>query len=83
MTSALFLGSALMLAFDVPPLMFPTIEAARSALDSSVTLAPSPHSGRGFQNVSMLGLTGVIVSIMMGLRLLWSIRKSGNLDQAE
>ncbi len=37
----------------------------------------------GIQNLSMLGLMGCLVSIMMGLRLMWAIRKSGNLDQPE
>jgi ubiquinone biosynthesis protein len=38
---------------------------------------------KGEGGVSLLGLTGIIVSLMMGLRLLWAIRKSGNLDQSE
>lgn len=37
----------------------------------------------GIQDLSLLGLTGCIVSILMGFRLLWAIRKSGNLDQSE
>jgi len=37
----------------------------------------------GIQDLSFLGLTGFFVSLMMGLRLMWAIRKSGNLDQAE
>jgi len=65
MTSALFLGSALMLSFKVPPLFFP----GKGPL--------------GIQDLSFLGLTGVIVSLLMGLRLTWAVRKSGNLDQAE
>ena len=35
----------------------------------------------GSGGVSLLGLTGIIVSLLMGLRLLWAIRKSGSLDQ--
>lgn len=65
MTSALFLGSALMLSYKVPPLFFP----GKGPL--------------GIQDLSFLGLTGCIVSILMGLRLMWAIRKSGNLDQPE
>lgn len=65
MTSALFLGSSLMLSYQVPPLFFP----GKGPL--------------GIQNLSFLGLTGCIVSILMGLRLMWAIRKSGNLDQPD
>ena len=65
MTSALFLGSSLMLSYKVSPLMFP---------------APGKW---GIRDISMLGLMGAMVSILMGLRLFWAIRKSGNLDQPE
>ncbi|MDG1874993.1 MAG: AarF/UbiB family protein [Mariniblastus sp.] len=65
MTSALFLGSALMLSSEVPPLLFP---------------GKGPW---GIQDLSLLGLAGCIVSIMMGLRLTWAIRKSGNLDESD
>lgn len=65
MTSALFLGSAMMLSSKVPPLFFP----GKGPL--------------GIQDLSFLGLTGCIVSFLMGLRLIWAIRKSGNLDQPE
>ena len=64
-TSALFLGSSLMLSFKVPPLLF-------------------PGNGRfGIQDLSSLGIAGIVVSMMMGFRLVWAIRKSGNLDQVE
>ncbi|MEM7454149.1 MAG: AarF/UbiB family protein [Planctomycetota bacterium] len=36
----------------------------------------------GIQDLSMFGVMGLVVSIMMGLRLVWSIRKSGNLDKS-
>ena len=65
MTSALFLGSSLMLSYKVPPLFFPG------------------EGPLGIQDLSFLGLTGFIVSLMMGLRLMWAIRKSGNLDEAD
>ena len=65
MTSALFLGSTLMLSYKVPPLFFP---------------GEGPW---GIQDLSFLGLTGLLGSILMGLRLMWAIRKSGNLDQPE
>lgn len=45
-------------------------------------LFPS-EGATGVNNLSILGLTGCIVSMMLGLRLLWAIRKSGNLDQKE
>ena len=67
MTSALFLGSSFLLSYKVPPLLFP---------DPSVTAT-------GINNLSILGLTGCLVSFMIGIRLLWAIRKSGNLDQKE
>ncbi len=65
MSSSLFMGSALMLAFKVPPLWF-------------------PDSGPwGIHDLSILGLTGCMVSFMMGFRLMWAIRKSGNLDHMD
>ena len=64
MTSALFLGSSLMLSYQVPPLLFPE----RGPL--------------GVHDLSVFGLGGAIVSLLMGLRLGWSIRKSGNLDES-
>ncbi|MEM9410187.1 MAG: AarF/UbiB family protein [Planctomycetota bacterium] len=65
MTSALFLGSALMLSYKVSPLMFPD------------------PGHLGIKDISMLGMMGVVLSFAMGMRLLWAIRKSGNLDQPE
>ncbi len=64
-TSALFLGSALMLSYKVPPLLFPE------------------RSWMGLFQLSSMGLTGMIVSLMLGARLVWAIRKSGNLDQPQ
>ena len=63
MTSALFLGSALMLSYKVPPLIFPETGPL------------------GIHDLSLLGLGGAIASLMMGFRVMWSIRKSGNLDE--
>ena len=75
MTSALFLGSSLMLSYKVPPILFPT-----------ETMGPKGEIVRkfpwhGIQDLSALGLAGFIVSLLMGLRLMWAIRKSGNLDE--
>lgn len=66
LTSALFLGSSLMLSNEVPPLMFP---------EGTYYL--------GMHRMSILGLTGCIVSFLIGLRLLWAIRKSGHLDKED
>lgn len=65
MTSALFLGSSLMLSYEVKPVLF------------------SEEGPLGIQNISVLGLMGCSASFLMGLRLMWAIRKSGNLDQPE
>jgi ubiquinone biosynthesis protein len=54
LTSALFLGSALLLTHQVPPLL---------------------------KGVSILGALGCGLSMVLGLRLLWAIRKSGHLDR--
>ncbi|MFM8399938.1 MAG: ABC1 kinase family protein, partial [Pirellula sp.] len=61
LTSALFMGSSLMLSYKVPPLWF------------------ANQGPWGIHDLSLLGLTGCIVSIMLGIRLVWAIRKSGNL----
>lgn len=65
LTSALFLGSSLMLSYNVPP-----------------TILPSPGVW-GIHDLSLLGLTGCLASMMLGVRLVWAIRKSGNLDRPE
>jgi ubiquinone biosynthesis protein len=65
MTSALFLGSALMLSYKVAPLLFPD------------------PGWMGIKELSMFGVMGTLVSIVMGLRLFLAIRKSGNLDQRD
>jgi len=65
MTSALFLGSALMLSYKVPPLIFPETGPL------------------GIRDLSFLGLTGATMSLLMGFRLMWAIRKSGNLDESQ
>jgi ubiquinone biosynthesis protein len=77
MTSAVFLGSSLMLSYKVPPLLFPS----ESYNQAGQLIRSIPW--HGIYDLSMLGLTGFIVSIMLGLRLAWAIRKSGNLDQPD
>jgi ubiquinone biosynthesis protein len=69
-TSALFLGSALMLSLKVPPLMFHVAEAAEKTQSTFL----------GLQNVSILGMAGLITSVVLGLWLLRAINKSGHLD---
>jgi len=64
-TSALFLGSSVLLSMKVPPLIF-------------------PETGPwGIHDMSLMGLLGVCFSMILGLRLLWAIRKSGNLDSPD
>ena len=46
-------------------------------------LFPKEEWFLGVQDISMLGLAGVILSFALGLRLLWAIRKSGNLEQRD
>jgi len=55
LASALFLGSALLLSRDVPPLLFGKISA--------------------------FGISGCTIAILLGLRLLRAINKSGHLDR--
>jgi ubiquinone biosynthesis protein len=62
LTSALFLGSALMLSREVPPLLFPE------------------GTFLGFHRISIFGLLGAILSVLLGLRLIRAIGKSGHLD---
>ncbi|MDB2687705.1 AarF/UbiB family protein [Mariniblastus sp.] len=75
MTSALFLGSSLMLSYKVPPILFPT-----ETMGSGGEIVRK-FPWHGIQDLSALGLAGFIVSLLMGLRLMWAIRKSGNLDE--
>ncbi|MEX2176374.1 MAG: AarF/ABC1/UbiB kinase family protein [Pirellulaceae bacterium] len=65
LASALFVGSSLMLSYKVPPVLF---------------FRDKP-TWFGMQNLSILGLAGCVVSLLVGLRLLRAIGKSGHLDQ--
>jgi ubiquinone biosynthesis protein len=69
-TSALFLGSALMLSLKVPPVLFHVTDGAKS----------SGSTFLGLQNVSIFGMAGLITSVVLGLWLLRAINKSGHLD---
>lgn len=63
LTSALFLGSSLMLSNKVPPVIFPG------------------EGYWGIQDLSVFGFAGLLASLMIGVRLVIAIRKSGNLDR--
>jgi ubiquinone biosynthesis protein len=63
LASALFLGSALILSREVPPVLFPE---------------PTIF---GLHNLSVLGVSGCFVAVLLGLRLLRAITKSGHLDR--
>jgi ubiquinone biosynthesis protein len=65
LASALFVGSSFMLSNQVPPLLFHKAE----------------NAWLGMKDVSLLGLAGCTVSLLVGLRLLRAIGKSGHLDQ--
>ena len=39
------------------------------------------HGPWGIRDLSVLGLFGMMCSVLLGFRLVWAIRKSGNLDQ--
>ena len=77
LTSALFLGSTLLLSRRVPPLLFR--EPSEPLTDPSWWARLS--EGFGLFDVSILGLAGCIVSVFLGLRLLRAINKSGHLDR--
>ena len=63
LASALFLGSSLMLSQKVPPLLF-----QYGSQESSPFM--------GLKDVSLLGLVGCCISVLLSLRLLWAIGKS-------
>ena len=67
LASALFMGSSLMLSRQVPPVLF----------------GGETNAFLGMQDVSILGLAGCAVSLLVGLRLLRAIGKSGHLDRRE
>ncbi len=63
MASAVFLGSSLMLAFTVPPVLF------------------TDHAVLGIQDVSLLGIVGVLGSIAVMMWLVIAINRSGHLTR--
>ncbi|MBC7854104.1 MAG: AarF/ABC1/UbiB kinase family protein, partial [Pirellulaceae bacterium] len=69
LASAMFVGSSLMLSYRVQPLVFPKKDPFWG---SDLSFLPE---------LSALGLMGCMISILVGLRLIWAIGKSGHLDQ--
>ena len=65
LASALFLGSSLLLSYEVRPVLFPD------------------DGFLGIRNLSILGLAGSITALLIGLRLLRAIGKSGHLDRTD
>ena len=65
MTSAMFLGSSILLSMKVPPVLFRT------------------EGPWGLSDLSLFGLLGMTCTLLLGLRVLWSIRKSGHLDSED
>jgi ubiquinone biosynthesis protein len=65
LASALFLGSSLLLSYEVRPLLFPD------------------NGFLGIRNLSILGLAGSVTALLIGLRLLRAIGKSGHLDRTD
>jgi ubiquinone biosynthesis protein len=65
LTSALFLGSSMMLSSDVPPLLFPE------------------GTYLGMHRLSIFGTSGCFLAVLLGLRLIRAIGKSGHLDQRD
>ena len=61
--SSVFLGSSILLAYEVPPLLF---------------MQPVWW---GIERLSLFGLLGYALSMMVGLRLVMAINRSGHLDQ--
>jgi ubiquinone biosynthesis protein len=69
LASALFVGSSFLLSYNVPPLIFYGADPAPAL------------NWFGMHNVSILGLAGCTLSLLIGMRLIRAIGKSGHLDQ--
>ncbi|EAQ79629.1 ABC transporter [Blastopirellula marina DSM 3645] len=90
--SSLFLGSALMLSMKVPPLLFhhrtPVVRPLEETSDSEQTPPAQTQytddtSYMGMRDISIMGMSGLIISFGISLRLLLAINKSGHLDRPE
>lgn len=65
LTSSLFLGSAVLLAYHVPPLLF------------------TNEGPMGLKDLSLFGIIGFVLSVLVSLRLVRAINKSGHLDPTD
>lgn len=75
LSSALFLGSSMMLSAQVAPHFGDLL---------NLLFIPETWTSKwSISELSLLGLTGCVISILLGLRLLWAIGKSGHLDRKE
>jgi ubiquinone biosynthesis protein len=75
LSSALFVGSSMMLSTKVAPHFGDVL---------NLLFVPKEWTNEwSVSQLSLLGLTGCVVSILLGLRLLWAIGKSGHLDRKE
>jgi len=86
LTSALFLGSSLMLSYKVPPLLFYGMRTyvagnQEGFLNRVIGALVRALQIFGLEDISLLGLLGCVVAILVGLRLLLAIAKSGHLDR--
>jgi ubiquinone biosynthesis protein len=75
LSSALFVGSAMMMSTKVAPHL--------GDLLNLLFIPKEWTQNWSISDLSLLGLTGCVVSILLGLRLLWAIGKSGHLDRKE
>ncbi|MFI4876995.1 MAG: ABC1 kinase family protein [Blastopirellula sp. JB062] len=83
--SSLFLGSSLMLSMKVPPLLFH--QSSQVAQTDEAAGPPASvsqdHAYMGMRDISIMGMSGIIISFGISLRLLLAINKSGHLDRPE
>ncbi len=75
LSSALFVGSSMMLSTGVAPRL--------GDLFTLLFIPPEWSDQWSISSLSILGVAGCVTSILLGLRLLWAIGKSGHLDRRE
>ncbi|TWT31417.1 ABC1 kinase family protein [Blastopirellula retiformator] len=91
--SSLFLGSSIMLSMKVPPLLFHQrsaathVEAPKNPVEKTENnvkaVVGEDAAYMGMRDISIMGMSGIIISFGISLRLLLAINKSGNLDRPE
>jgi ubiquinone biosynthesis protein len=75
LSSAMFVGSSMMLSAQSPPLLGGLL---------NLLFVPETWTDQwSISRLSILGLTGCVTSILVGLRLIIAIAKSGHLDHKE